>query len=211
MKARDADQSDPEPAGHPPGRGHTDVIESGPDRPPRSPRGIAVGVVLVLTAAMAGYLLGSRHGADTAAPGAPSSPAAPAVAEPIANTSKRCSAQLADRLQLGIEIVNQSPTAATLRRMRAALPLPGLRATAMTWGSCGQLRPEAGGDDYLLPAGATAWLTITFDVLVACPGPIPVNFTVQYAQPGRSGTADLPGFADLGDVPYRSDRCPASS
>jgi hypothetical protein len=218
MKVRGADQPDPGPvrpevtgASAQPGQGNTDVLESGPDRPPRPPHQIAVGfaLVLIVAAAMTGYLFGSRHRATTATPATPSSSTTPAVAQPIAGTSKRCSVQLKDRLQLGIEIINRSTTTLTLRQVQAALPLHGLRATATMWGSCGQLPSAAGGGDYPLPAGATTWLTITFDVLVPCPAPIPVLFTVHYTQSSRSGTTDLPGFSDLGDVPYT--KCPTGS
>ncbi|MEO3808060.1 hypothetical protein ABGB17_03565 [Sphaerisporangium sp. B11E5] len=218
MKARDADQPDPGPenpevtrASVQFGQGNTEVIASGPDGPPRPPHTITVGLalVLVVVAAIAGYLVGSRHRATTAAPGTSSSPTTPAVAEPIGWTSKRCSVQLKDRLQLGIEIINQSATEMTLRQVQAVLPLRGLSAAVATWGGCGQLSPAVTGDDYPLPAGATTWLTITFDVLVPCPKPIPVFFTVNYTQGGRSGIVDLPGFVDLGDVPYT--KCPADS
>jgi hypothetical protein len=168
-------------------------------------------LILVVVAAAAGYLFGHRHGAATATPSAPPSSAAPEVALPVVPTSKRCSVELKDRLQLGLEIVNQSATAVSLRKVEAVLPLKGLRATATSWGSCGQLSPAPGGDNYPLPAGATAWLSITFDVLVACPAPLPVGFTVQYTQGGLSGIADLPGFPDLGDVPYAGGRCPTGS
>ena len=217
MKGRDADQPDPWPmtpeVTSPPARlggGSTDIIELGPEERPGPPRNIAAGLALVLivAAAVGGYLVGSHHHAGPATPTAvPSSSAGPAPAEPIAGTGKRCSVQLNDRLELGIEIVNQSATAATLRQVQAVLPLNGLRATARTWGSCGQLAPAAGDGNYPLPAGATTWSTITFDVLVACPAPLPVLFTVDYTQAGGSGTADLPGFNDLGDVPYSSAKC----
>ena len=195
------------------GQAHTDVIESGPDGLPRPQRRIAVGLagVLIVAAALAGYLFGSQHRATTATPNTPSSSTMAAGIEPIAGTSKRCSAQLKDRLQLGIEIINQSPAAMILRQAHAELPLSGLRATATTWGSCGQLPPAASDDDYPLPAGTTTWLTVTFDVLVPCPQPLPVGFTVDYTQASAHGTVDLPGFPDLGDVPYTGAKCPAGS
>jgi hypothetical protein len=220
MKARDAGQPDPGPvnpevtgASVQLGQGNTDVIESGPDGLPRLPRRIVVGfaLVLIVAAAMTGYLFGSRHRATTPTPGTPSSSTTPAVAQPIGVTGKRCSVQLKDRLQLGIEIINQSTTTMTLRQVQAVLPLQGLRATVTTWGSCGQLPLAASGGQYPLPAGATTWLTITFEVLVPCPGPLPVLLTVHYTQASRSGTADLPGFPDLGDVPYTSTKCPTGS
>lgn len=203
MNARDADRHGPEVTGT--GPGGVDVIESGPDR---APRRVSVGVALVLAvvAALGGYLFGSRHQVGAVTPPAPS-PSPPLAGQPIATTGKRCSVQLQDRLQLGIEIVNQSAAAMTLRRTGPVLPLHGLRARAATWGGCGQLSPAGSGESYPLAAGATTWLTITFDVLVACPAPIPVQFTVDYTQAGGSGTADLPGFNDLGDVPYSGSKC----
>jgi hypothetical protein len=193
--------------------GNPDVIESGSDRPPRPLRRIGVGfaLVLIVAAAMTGYLVGSNRHAVTAIPGPSSSSTIPALAHPITATGKRCSAQRKDQLQLGIEIINQSTTTVTLRQAQAVLPLSGLRATATTWGACGQLPPAATSEEYPVSAGATTWLTITFDVLVPCPGPIPVLFTVHYRQAGRSDVVDLPGFPDLGDVPYASAKCPTSA
>ncbi|MDT5028974.1 MAG: hypothetical protein QOE61_5400, partial [Micromonosporaceae bacterium] len=101
-----------------------------------------------------------------------------------------------------------SATGATLHQVQAVLPLRGLRPTASAWGSCGQLSPVPSTRDYSLPAGATAWLTITFDVLIPCPGSLPVLFTLNYTQSGRAGIADLRGFPDLGDVPLHQHKVP---
>ena len=57
------------------------------------------------------------------------------------------------------------------------------------------------GDD-VVPPGGTAWFSVTFQVLVSCPGPLPVQFSVSYQASTRPGTAQLPGFPDLGKVPY---------
>jgi hypothetical protein len=183
----------------------TDVIES--ESPPPRRIGAGLALVLVVAAAAAGYLFGThRHSAATATPHPPSASVTPGTAVPITVTDKRCSVQSKDRLQLGIEIVNRSAAALTLDGVDAVLPLRGLRATATTWGTCGQL-PPAAGDIYPVAAGGTGWLTVSFDVLVACPGPLPVRFRVHYTQVGTSGTADLPGFDDLGDVPYAGGKC----
>jgi hypothetical protein len=181
----------------------TDVIES--ESPPPRRIGAGLALVLVVAAAAAGYLFGTRHHTVAPAP-APVPSATPGTALPITVTDRRCSVQSKDRLQLGIEIVNRSAAALTLDGVDAVLPLRGLRAAATTWGTCGQL-PPAAGDIYPVAAGGTGWLTITFDVLVACPGPLPVQFRVHYTQAGTSGTADLPGFDDLGDVPYAGGKC----
>jgi hypothetical protein len=184
----------------------TDVIESESAPPRRVGAGLAL--ILVVAAAAAGYLFGThRHSAATATPHPSSSaPATPGTVVPITATDNRCSVQSKGRLQLGIEIVNRSAAALTLDGVDAVLPLRGLRATATAWGTCGQL-PPAAGDISPVAAGGTGWLTITFDVLVACPGPLPVQFRVHYTQAGTSGTADLPGFSDLGDVPYAGGKC----
>jgi len=191
------------------GRSGVDVIESGPDGPPRLPGRLAVGwvLLLVVAAGVVGYRVGDRHRAAATPPVRPLPTAAPVVDQPIAGTGKRCSEQVAKRLQLGVEVVNRSAGTVSLRQLHAILPLGGLRAGAATWGSCGQL-PGAGSDgNYLLAAAGTTWLTITFDVLVACPAPMPVLFTVEYTQDGRSDVVDLPGFPDLGEVPYSGAKC----
>jgi hypothetical protein len=189
-----------------------DVIETGPRRPPlpwSQGRGIAGLIAAALVVgAIAGYLAGARHAetqARTAGPRPHASTAgsvAPLAAQPVTRTGNQCSAQLGDRLQLGVEIVNQSATTATLRRVETVLPLDGLRATASAWGSCGQLSSVDAATPHSLPPGATIWLTITFDVLIPCPAPIPVLFTLTYTQAGHTTTSDLRGFPDLGDVPY---------
>jgi hypothetical protein len=43
-------------------------------------------------------------------------------------------------------------------------------------------------------------------VLVRCPKPLPVQFTLHYDQQGRLAAIRLPGFPDLGQVPYSG--CP---
>jgi hypothetical protein len=52
-------------------------------------------------------------------------------------------------------------------------------------------------------------LTVTFQVLVKCPGPLPVQFTVGYDVGGQHAVATLPGFPDLSQVPYKG--CPANA
>jgi hypothetical protein len=194
-----------------------DVIETGPRRPPlpwSQGRGIAgLLVAALVVGALAGYLAGIRHAeARTAGPGPHASTTdsvAPLAAQSVPRTGNQCSAQLGDRLQLGVEIVNQSATTVTLHRVETVLPLDGLRATASAWGSCGQLSSVDAATPHSLPPGATTWLTITFDVLIPCPAAIPVLFTLTYTQAGHTTISDLSGFPDLGDVPYT--RCPAGS
>lgn len=197
--------------GRSPGRADGDVIEMG-GRPARWPwrgsRGTTAGVALAALAI--GLLLGlaGGHLAATRATGQPAR-SAPGVtgatslggSTAIAATGRRCAVQRGRTLQLGIEIVNQSASAVALRQVRPVLPLGGMHAIASGWDTCGSL-PEPGQDQTSFDPGATGWVTITFDVLVPCPGALPVQFNVSYRQSGRQATAALASFPDLGQVRY---------
>ena len=122
----------------------------------------------------------------------------------ISATGSRCAVQLGHTLQLGVEIMNQSDRTVSMRQIRPVLPLRGLRAIASQWGACGSLpEPDLEQGTSLAP-GATGWLTVTFDVMVSCPQPLPVGFKVSYMQAGRLVTAELDGFPDLGQVRYNN-------
>jgi hypothetical protein len=125
-----------------------------------------------------------------------------AVSNKPAATRNLCAIQLGHTLQLGIEIVNQSDQTMALRQVKAVLPLGGLQAAASQWGTCGWLPVSGLAQDEALAPGVTRWLTITFDVMVSCPHPLPVEFKVSYAQGGRLVTAEFDGFPDLGQVRY---------
>ena len=130
-------------------------------------------------------------------------------------------------LQLGVEVINLSSAAVTLGQVRSILPLGGLRPISQQWEPCGAIssswQATAGGSfvfvkastgevetgsSTVLPPLGTAWLSVTFRVLVACPGPLPVQFSVGYQENGRTGTAQLPGFPDLGQVTYTGCKSP---
>ena len=71
----------------------------------------------------------------------------------------------------------------------------------------GALRLAAGTGPWpgqLASPGATGWLTVTFDVMVGCPQPLPVFFKVSFVQAGRLVTAELDSFPDLGEVRYNN-------
>jgi hypothetical protein len=198
-------------------RASADILQQGSDRPfilARRPPLIALVLAAVglLVGLAGGYAAGDRHARDMAASrsrvaGYPTTPAARAL--PLIRAGSQCSAQIGRLLQLGLEVTNQSAAAVTLRRLRAVLPLGGLRVTAQAWGPCGELPAPGFGPVSVLPAGGSTWFTITFKVLENCPLQYPVEFTVDYEQFGRTTTVRLPGFADLGHVPYQT--CPVAS
>jgi hypothetical protein len=124
-----------------------------------------------------------------------------------------CSVQSGRHLALGVQVTNLSPVPVTLRSAEAVLPLGGLTETgSWHWTPCGALPQTLVGQAVeILQPGASAWLTMTFSVNanVGCPAPLPVQFTIGYLAAGHSLTASLPGFPDLGQVPYTG--CPPVS
>jgi hypothetical protein len=193
-----------------------DIIESGAAAPALSWRRPTVAwavIVALVVGGAAGYLLGTRHaGAPSASPSASpvvlssAGPAVPPHLPALAGTGNRCAMQVGKRLQLSVEVVNGTAEAAVIDRVAAHLPLNGLREVDAAWGTCGQLTtgPPHG---QRLEAGASGWLTVTFDVLVPCPAALPVGFVVQYEHGGQPDGTEVWGFSDLGDVSYSG--CPA--
>jgi len=104
-----------------------------------------------------------------------------------------------------LQVTNLSVTAITLRRVEAVLPMGRLKATSQAWGTCGELPApggSAGNAPLTLEPGASAWFTVTFQVLVRCPQPLPVHFALDYDQGGQPAAIPLPSFPDLGQVSY---------
>lgn len=204
----------------------SDVVESAPREWPaarRRVRIIAAGAAALLVGLAAGYAVGVQHGRGHAAAarsrnaGSGSGPTAPsaipgglALSGVVAvQQARQCSAQVGRELQLGVQVVNQSARGMVLRQVRPVLPLGGLQAVAQSWGPCGELPAAFPASTGALPAHGSAWLTVTFKVLRPCPAPLPVQFAVTFElvhQPGGGPrlliTSRLPGFADLGSVPY---------
>jgi hypothetical protein len=186
-----------------------DILEQGGRRlpilqwRPQWPTFVAVAAALVIGIAL-GYGAGKWHSADMAGSlrsnASASSAGPPAAAVPALDQSGECSAQVGRALQLGVQVINQSAAAVTLRRVTAVLPLGGLKPISQTWGPCGELPGAASANS--LPAGASTWITVTFRVLISCPRPVPVQFTVDYDWHGQPAIARLPGFPDLGQVNY---------
>ncbi len=187
----------------------------------RPSRGAAVLAAAALVVGLvAGYAAGNRqvHGAAALpAPTASRSAASPApsrstlfpfaVSSALIQGTGACSVQSGRHLALGVQFSNLSAEPLTLESARAVLPLGGLTAGAWHWTPCGALpQTLAAQEDQILLPGASTWLTMTFSVKVGCPGALPVQFTIGYLAQGRSLTASLPGFSDLGQVPYTG--CP---
>ena len=128
-----------------------------------------------------------------------------------------CSTQTKQGLQLGVEVTNQSAVTLVLASARSVLPMGGLKQVGWQWGPCGALAgglgqqafDQAGQEEEILAPGQSVWLTATFQVQLSCPAALPVQFTVGYIAQGRSATASLPGFPDLGQVTYTG--CPAKT
>ncbi|HEX9039536.1 MAG TPA: hypothetical protein VF838_00770 [Trebonia sp.] len=117
-----------------------------------------------------------------------------------------CAVQSGRHLALGVQVTNQSTVPLTLRSATAVLPLGGLTQGTWHWMACGAIPQSLAAQVEILQPGASTWLTMTFNVLAACPAPYPVQFTIGYLAQGRAGTARLPGFPDLSQVPYTG--CP---
>jgi hypothetical protein len=192
-----------------------DVLEMGSRRGPvlrwRPPTAaLVLAAVALLVGLAVGYAAGIRHA------GKPPSPPRPAASQttpsfaaggfPLSQTGPGCSAQIGHELQLGLEVTNLSDTPVTLRRVEVMLPMGGLKATSQAWGPCGVLPALGEAPSSALPPtlgpGASAWFTVTFQVLVKCPQPLPVHFVLDYNQSGRSAAMPLPSFPDLGQVSY---------
>jgi hypothetical protein len=185
-------------------------------RPSRLSRGGAILAAFTLLVGLtAGYAAG-RTGNRAAAPAPPPPPPRTSVSSPtppveispaLVQNATGCSAQVGrNLLQLGVPVTNQSAAAVTLGWIDVTTPLGGLRIISQQWGPCGALptgQEMVGGK---LAAGDTIWLTATFKVLVKCPGPLPVQFSVGYDADGSDASASLPGFSDLSQVPYTG--CP---
>jgi hypothetical protein len=189
----------------------------------RPPRGAAILLVAGLVIGLGtGYALGYRQVPRNISPSPSGSPAS---ASPIPAPSRlatlvpfpdpaavisvglaltqdtgTCSVQSGRELQLGVQVTNGSPVPIGLDRIRTVFPLGGLRVISQRWAPCGAI--GAVQVPVSLGPGDSTWFSVTVQVLVACPGPLPVQFTVDYTGAGEHATVDLAGFSDLTGVPY---------
>jgi hypothetical protein len=186
------------------------VVQHG-DRPARGPAfaaGLAA-VTLVIGLAV-GYAVG-RNQAPARPAVAPSARVSTAQTESpppafglpeLGQAGPQCAEQIGRKLQLGVQVTNESASSVRLSSVRVIMPLKGLQQTAQAWGTCGQLPGLADPRATLVSAGGSAWFTVTFRVLERCPGALPVQFLLSYDRGGSTRTVRLPGFVDLGHVPY---------
>jgi len=203
------------------------------NRPPlnwRPPRGaailLAVGVVIGLAAGYAAWSHQAPRNAS-ASPTASASPAPPVPPAPqmqivikgtaiqgtgsvftdglaLTQATGTCSVQSGRELQLGVQVTNTSTEPMVLSRIRTMFPLSGLKVVSQQWAPCGAIGAVQG--PVALEPGNSTWFSVTVQVLVACPAPLPVQFTVNYTYAGQAAIVSLPGFPDLGQVPYTGCR-----
>jgi hypothetical protein len=200
-----------------------DIIERGSDqrplpgwRPPRIPlrwRPPRIAVILCAAGLVAGLAAGyaAGHAGRSGPPRLPSSVSALSVPPmiggdtPLGFDGSLCSKQVGNDLQLGMEVTNDAPALLAIVRVNALLPLGGLKQVSWAWGPCGEL-PGAPPPDQGLATGYSAWLTVTFHVLVSCPTSLPVQFTMHFilrsAQDSRGAQATVAAFPDLSQVAY---------
>lgn len=173
---------------------------------------LAVGLVVGLAVGYAaGYRQTPRNASPpTASPGSASpmpgatlatGTAVPYLGAPALTQSLgTCAVQSGRELQLGVQVTNGSAAVINLGQIHVVLPLGGLNTVSQQWAPCGSIGVNQ--DPVSLGPGDSTWFSVTFQVLVGCPGPLPVQFTVDYSTAGKSAAVNLPGFDDLGNVPY---------
>jgi hypothetical protein len=102
---------------------------------------------------------------------------------------------------VGVKLVNNGSRPVVLDSVRAVFPLGGLRQLDTRLGHCdvhaaGQVQRHV-----IEPAG-TARVSMNLAVLVRCPGPLPVQFRIDYTVDGAPATETLSPFPDLGELSY---------
>jgi hypothetical protein len=190
-----------------------DVLAGGSGRPLWSHSGgwalsVAIAAVIGL---LVGYVAG-HHRARTLTIQSPAptttvshrtASASAALGPPFAQTDATCSIQHGHRLQLGIQIENQTTSIVQITGVRTREPLAGLEPLTTRVGACGQNRGSpVSFDPSTVTPGAATWLTVTVQVHVKCPGPYPVQFRVDYRQGNHANDELLAGFDDLAGVSY---------
>jgi hypothetical protein len=166
--------------------------------------------ISVVVALLVGYGMGHHRPPTGTVPSTATTRSATPRERPAAEirpaftqTGATCSVQHGHRLQLGIQIENQTTSIVHITKVVTNEPLPGLHPVAARVGVCGLDRgTQVSFDPAAVAAGAATWVTVTVQVLVSCPGADPVQFVVHYGQGEQTSVEKVAGFADLGDVPY---------
>ncbi|HEX4829809.1 MAG TPA: hypothetical protein VH478_01775 [Trebonia sp.] len=134
-------------------------------------------------------------------PGGGSADGASAAAA-LQQTSGTCSAQNGNDLEIGLQVTNESDSPVTLSRVMPVTPEGGLTEINWNWGPCGAISSPVATTGEEIPPGASDWFTVTFRVTATCPHALPVQFFMTYTVDGQRAVQQLPGFPDLGAVPY---------
>jgi len=171
---------------------------------------VLLGIAGLVIGLGGGFAAGTLHAGKRGGPPAQLGPTASGAlisvggsGYPLGQSGPPCFDQASpQQLQLGMQITNFSSAPVTLDSVKVILPMGGLKVISQSWGVCGELPRSFGPPETALPPAATTWFSVTFQVLVECPQPLPVQFTLSYTQNGRPASARLPGFDDLGQVSY---------
>lgn len=191
----------------PDGAADADVIGG---RTPRrwtvSPGWLAGFLAVVLAAGIGvGYLIDrpGRHRAAAPTVTVTAAPSAPAfILDPINNLCYGIPAP-PHQLMLGVEVANNTKSPVVLDSLVGAFPLGQLRQVDTQVGQCDDNSTER-VNGHVVDPGAAVWLSLTVEVLIACPAPLPVVFKLNYhGSDGSPGSQEVPGFPDLGGIPYR--------
>jgi hypothetical protein len=197
-----------------------DVIHG---RPPRSstrwpmrPSWLAGALVVALLAGIGiGYLIGhSDHGKHVAAatptPSAlsPVVRALPGIALRPGTTCFGLAASNGEPLMVGVELADEDIRPVVLTGLHGVFPLGGLRQIGSQVGQCDNNAIEQVSGHRIEPS-ATIWLSLILDVQVRCPGPLPVQFRLDYTVGGTPSTQTVNPFPDLDGVPYPGCATPA--
>lgn len=191
-------------------------------------RGVIVLATVALIAGLAaGYAAGRGASGSAAAPAplpsvtpvARATPTAISTNPPehrivdgaaIEQFTELCYVHNGSRLQLGVAMTNQSAAAVTLTAVKPLFPgdAGALRELSWQWAPCGAITYGLHQRTIQVAPDSTAWLSVTFKVLVTCPAAYPVQFSVSYVTRGVPAATVLPGFPDLGTIP--DPGCPAA-
>lgn len=178
-----------------------DELQHGPDRVPRRlPRRVRLGLdagVIAAAVLLAGTQLAGGE-RPLLAPVAAPEVAVGAVGPPedaCVHTDHR------SWLEVSFVLANTGNVPVSLRRVRATLPVSGLRLTdtSVSGGTCSRLGEPM---DSRLEVGASLLVTLAFRLSAACPQPIPMEATLTVeTDNGRRSTHVVPVLQDLGQLP----------